>query len=157
MFSGKVLSPLRFLWKIKIPPSIKLFLLLLAHGRLLTQDQLLRRNIPCVQGCVMCAQAACETAGHLFLDCTFATRLWNVLGYPQSGADPNTSLRDRLLTLFAAANTSADKLALIATTFWGLWLERNNRVFRNQSRRLGAVHQWIICESTLFVKYSWFA
>ncbi|KAJ4769309.1 RNA-directed DNA polymerase (reverse transcriptase)-related family protein [Rhynchospora pubera] len=153
MFSGKVLSPLRFLWKIKIPPSVKLFLLLLAHGRLLTQDQLLRRNIPCTQGCVMCTQMICETAGHLFLDCTFATRLWNVLGYPESGSDPNASLQDKLLTRFAAANNSADKLALIATTFWGLWLERNNRVFRNQSRHLGAVHHWIICESTLFVKY----
>ncbi|KAJ1697224.1 hypothetical protein LUZ63_005736 [Rhynchospora breviuscula] len=154
--SGKVLSPMRFLWKLKIPPSIKFFLLLLAHGRLLTQDKLLKRNIFCNQGCVLCAHTGCETASHLFFDCAFSIQLWTAIGFPQAGTLSNTGfeLQDRLLALFATANNSARTMTLLATALWSLWLERNNRVFRNQSRRLGAIHQWIVNQATIFMKYS---
>ncbi|KAJ4813466.1 hypothetical protein LUZ62_026032 [Rhynchospora pubera] len=79
--AGKLQFPLHFIWKIKVPPSIKIFIVCLPiYGRLLTQDQLLRRNIPCTQNCVLCQQHVCETASHLFFYCSFAARLWNDLG-----------------------------------------------------------------------------
>ncbi|KAJ4798488.1 RNA-directed DNA polymerase (reverse transcriptase)-related family protein [Rhynchospora pubera] len=155
MFAGKRESPLKFVWKLKVPPSVKLFIILLAHGRLLTQDQLVRRNINCVQGCILCGQSECENGIHLFFTCTYSSCLWQALGVQISSAHLDTaiSLQDMVMALFTPAFNQRSKLVLIATTFWGLWLERNNRTFRHQRRRLGAIQDWIISESTLFMKF----
>ncbi|KAJ4811538.1 RNA-directed DNA polymerase (reverse transcriptase)-related family protein [Rhynchospora pubera] len=151
---GKVSFPLNFLWKLKMPPSSKFFLLLLAHGRILTQDQLLKRNIPCTLGCLLCNNSSCETAKHLFLECPFSTCLWQHLGFnlPPILLNPDKPLLDCLLDLFALAANQNHKKTVIATTLWGLWLERNNRTFRQESRRMGSIQHWIIAEATLFMK-----
>ncbi|KAJ3688101.1 hypothetical protein LUZ61_017265 [Rhynchospora tenuis] len=79
--AGKIRFSLNCIWKYKIPPSIKLFILLVAHDRILTQDQLTRRNIPVVQGCVLCSRPICETATHLFFNCPFSLQLWQSLSF----------------------------------------------------------------------------
>ncbi|KAJ1691982.1 hypothetical protein LUZ63_016137 [Rhynchospora breviuscula] len=153
--AGKTDSKLSFIWKIKVPPSLKLFLILLAHGRILTQDQLVKRSIHCSQGCVLCNHTECETASHLFFNCAYSDRLWQTLGVQMSATRANAAfcLQDKLLAIFKPVSLQQGKMVLIATTLWGIWLERNNRTFRQQSRRLGAIQQWIISESTLFMKY----
>ncbi|KAJ3705206.1 hypothetical protein LUZ61_008911 [Rhynchospora tenuis] len=155
ILSGKVLSPLNFIWKLQIPESIKFFLLLLAHGRLLTQYQLLKRNIPCVQGCILCGHPDRETGDHLFFDCAFSVQLWHRLGFSQASTQihSHVSLQDRLHSWFSTAANSPDKRIVLATAFWGIWLKRNNRIFRNQIRRIEAIQQWIVHEATLFMKF----
>ncbi|KAJ1690962.1 hypothetical protein LUZ63_015117 [Rhynchospora breviuscula] len=150
--AGKVRFPLTCFWKLKIPPSIRLFLILLAHGRILTQDQLLKRNIHIVQGCVLCSQPVLETATHLFFNCPFTLQLWQQLGYQNATVlhSSTDSIQAFLLHLFQ--HTSTRNLVITATTLWTVWLERNNRTFRQQSRTLDAIHNWIICESTIFLK-----
>ncbi|KAJ3691840.1 hypothetical protein LUZ61_021004 [Rhynchospora tenuis] len=153
--AGKTRFPLKFLWKLKLPPSIKFFLLLLAHGRILTQDQLLKRNIQVTQGCLLCHQITCETAAHLFFDCPFSTQLWLSLGVTAAPAlqFSDLPLIERLLILFNSVDKQSRTITIIATTLWAIWLERNNRTFRHKSRPLDAIHQWIICEATLFIKH----
>ncbi|KAJ1701600.1 hypothetical protein LUZ63_001379 [Rhynchospora breviuscula] len=152
--AGKTRFPFAGIWKIKVPPSIKLFLLLASHGRILTQDQLIKRNIPVSLGCVLCSQPVCETVAHLFLHCPFSVHLWRSLGFrvPSSPPEMNKPFLDQLLSLYNSTTHQQRRKVLMATTLWALWLERNNRTFRNESRSLDAIHQWIICESTLFWK-----
>ncbi|KAJ1687940.1 hypothetical protein LUZ63_019330 [Rhynchospora breviuscula] len=150
--SGKVMFPLKFIWKIKIPPSLKFFLLLLAHNRVLTQDQLLKRHVPVTPGCVLCLDHSCETASHLFFFCPFSKHLWLTLGFNLDTASQNFNrpIVDQILDLFTP---DLQKRVFVATTLWALWRERNNRTFRQESRRLDAVHHWIVTESTLFLNF----
>ncbi|KAJ3688916.1 hypothetical protein LUZ61_018080 [Rhynchospora tenuis] len=152
--AGKIRFPLKCIWKFKVPPSIKFFLLLLAHTRILTQDQLLKRHIYFTPGCVLCLQQNCETASHLFFLCPFSKQLWHSFGFSNTLASLSSqdSVLLSLQLLFQSAARDRLKLTLIATSLWAIWLERNNRTFRQQSRRLDAVHHWIISESTLFMK-----
>ncbi|KAJ4768098.1 RNA-directed DNA polymerase (reverse transcriptase)-related family protein [Rhynchospora pubera] len=150
--AGKTTTPFFFIWKIKVPPSLKLFLLLLANGRLLTQDQLLKRNIFCTPGCVLCTSNECETANHLFFNCDYSGTLWRSLGFQLSGVRSDASLKENFLTVFEPAFGQRRRLVLISTNLWAIWLERNNRTFRQLGRPLGPVQQWIISESTIFMK-----
>ncbi|KAJ3687601.1 hypothetical protein LUZ61_016765 [Rhynchospora tenuis] len=120
--AGKIRSSLNCIWKCKIPPSIKLFILLVAHDRILTQDQLTRRNIPVVQGCVLCSRPICETTTHLFFNCLFSLQLWQSLGFqlPADSDAVSTPISERLSSVFQAASLHNGRLALLTTTIWAL-------------------------------------
>lgn len=74
----------KFIWKLKVPPTVRLFVCLLCHGKLLTQGQLLKRKINFAPGCSLCQQMVLETATHLFCHCHFTHTMWehtaNVFG-----------------------------------------------------------------------------
>ncbi|KAJ1686434.1 hypothetical protein LUZ63_017824 [Rhynchospora breviuscula] len=133
-------------WKLKVPPTVKLFLVLLCHGRILTQEQLLRRNINVDPQCHLCGQLVLETSNHLFVHCVFSSSLWSMLQLP--GLEDLQSLFE----LLNALPTNVRNSTLIATAISGLWLERNSRIFRDQRRNMQAVHDWMVHEATLFMK-----
>ncbi|KAJ4759032.1 RNA-directed DNA polymerase (reverse transcriptase)-related family protein [Rhynchospora pubera] len=153
--AGKQSFPLTGIWKLKVTPSIRCFLILLALNRVLTQEQLQRRKISFHEECLMCNQKICETATHLFLTCPFSLAVWRKLtismGIPS--VPNNCNCLQAMLQLFKNSAPFTFKDTVIATTFWGLWLERNNRIFREEVRSLDAIHDWIIREATFFMKY----
>jgi hypothetical protein len=61
-------------WKIKIPPKIHFFLWLLFHNKLLTRDNLVKRQSVDDLTCVFCNEL--ESCQHLFFDCVVASELW---------------------------------------------------------------------------------
>jgi hypothetical protein len=68
------------LWKLKIPLKIKIFLWYLKKGVILTKDNLAKRKR---QGSVKyCFCSSDETIQHLFLDCHFASFVWNTIESP---------------------------------------------------------------------------
>ncbi|KAJ3701347.1 hypothetical protein LUZ61_005052 [Rhynchospora tenuis] len=60
------------LWKLNIPPRVKIFIWLLLQDRLLTQHNLNIQNWPTNDGCPCCPGNALETSLHLFLLCPLA-------------------------------------------------------------------------------------
>lgn len=64
-----------FLWKLKIPPRIKLFLWLAARNKLLTTDLLAKRGWHGPSIDVLCNSDA-ETLQHLFCGCPLSSSLW---------------------------------------------------------------------------------
>ncbi|KAJ1685156.1 hypothetical protein LUZ63_016546 [Rhynchospora breviuscula] len=142
--AGKSHFAFKNIWKIRVPSSVHLFLVLLAHDRILTQEQLLKRNIPFQPKCVLCGLQILENREHLFGECEFARNLWSGLHIRQASVLS-------LLQLLCTPN-SACRITL-ATAFWGLWLERNSRIFRNEHRPLDVILQWIIQQATLFTKF----
>eukprot|EP00253_Pinus_taeda_P008973 PITA_08973 len=56
-------------------PKVNFFFWTLAHNKLLTGDNLAKRNIAGPHRCVLCNNNL-ETAQHLFLECNFAKQLW---------------------------------------------------------------------------------
>jgi hypothetical protein len=66
------------IWSTDGIPKINMFCWILAHGKTLTEDNLLKRGFQGPFCCVLCANNF-ETTQHLFLDCTFSRQVWLVV------------------------------------------------------------------------------
>lgn len=64
-----------YIWSLRCPP--KVFLWLIAHGRLATTDMLIRRRINVPENCLF--YAAAETISRLLLHCDFSRSVWDFL------------------------------------------------------------------------------
>jgi hypothetical protein len=66
-----------FLWNLKIPLKIKVFLWLLYKKVILTKDNLVKRNWHGNEKCCFCNYF--ETVQHLFVECVLAKFIWRVI------------------------------------------------------------------------------
>ena len=66
-----------YMWKIKMPPRIKVFMWLALRNSILTKDNLLRRGWKGDDRCPFCGRK--ENINHLFLSFSVARLLWNIL------------------------------------------------------------------------------
>ncbi len=125
------------LWRIKIPPRIKIFLWLAAMNKVLTHELLAKRGW---HGPSICALCCCDTEGlvHLFFLCPYARSVWSwVLQGDQlilsallnNSEDLTNRWRKTRMHLRGRALEAFD--IILATTCWEIWLERNRRVFDN--------------------------
>jgi hypothetical protein len=65
-------------WKLKVPQKIHFFLWLLFHNKLLSRDNLVKRQNVDDLTCVFCNEV--ESYQHLFFDCVVASKLWKEIG-----------------------------------------------------------------------------
>jgi hypothetical protein len=70
LMNGHTIFLRKYLWKLKIPLKIKIFMWFLSNKVLLTEDNLAKRKWNRCQKCCFCDSA--ETVNHLFIDCPFA-------------------------------------------------------------------------------------
>ena len=78
-----------YLWKLKIPLKIKVFMWFLNNKVLLTKDNLAKRRW---QGCTKCSFGGSEeTVEHLFISCPFAKIIWTVV-YSTYNITPPTNI-----------------------------------------------------------------
>ncbi|XP_004309882.1 PREDICTED: putative ribonuclease H protein At1g65750-like [Fragaria vesca subsp. vesca] len=73
--------PWDFIWKLQVPPKVKIFLWTLIHDRLLTNKARVRRGLAIDALCPRC-NFPLESLDHLFKDCTISTRIWSALHSP---------------------------------------------------------------------------
>ncbi|KAJ3705118.1 hypothetical protein LUZ61_008823 [Rhynchospora tenuis] len=121
-----------WLWKMKVPPKVKIFLWILLLDRVLTQQNLLIRNWPTIPACQCCDNTTLETSYHLFVSCDYARQIWTLLQVRFSlpfltfSADLNGFwLQNR-----AYIGQFWDIIWAAAT--WAIWKERNRRIFANK-------------------------
>ena len=69
--------PSKYIWKIKVPLKIKIFMWLLHRQVILTKDNLAKRNWNGNQGCCFCDHK--ESLQHLFFECQFAKTVWRIV------------------------------------------------------------------------------
>src|SRR4051812_17028639 len=69
----------KYLWKLKIPLKIKVFMWFLNSKLLLTKDNLVKRNWNGCQKC--CVYDSLETIQHFFISCPFAKILWRMIHF----------------------------------------------------------------------------
>lgn len=81
----------RVLWDLKLPLKIKIFMLYLKKGVILTKDNLARRNWNGNKNCCFCSNN--ETIQHLFFACHFARFLWRPF-HIAFDLDPPKSIND---------------------------------------------------------------
>jgi hypothetical protein len=99
-----------YLWKIKIPLKIKVFLWLLYREVILTKDNLVKRNWHVNEMCSFCSNV--EIIQHLFFDCALAKFIWRVV-YLVSGLAPPNNIRHMFKVWVHSMNSSVRQIFLI--------------------------------------------
>jgi hypothetical protein len=64
-------------WQLHVPPRVHIFLWLLAHNKLMTRDNLEKRNLDKPEDCVFCCEL--ESINHLFFYCIVARQIWPII------------------------------------------------------------------------------
>ncbi|CAL1414649.1 unnamed protein product [Linum trigynum] len=123
--------PYKLIWQAWIPSKICTFLWIVHQRKILTHDSLKKRGWSFPSRCVMCA-ASEEDANHLFLHCSFAVRVWNIIGAFVHSARGTGSIT-QVINNWPRGKPANPKewctSTLLHALCWSLWKERNRRIF----------------------------
>lgn len=120
------------------------------HRKILTADKLQLRGWDNSEICPLCGIEP-ETANHLLMDCAFARQVWSSMWNKLGLHMPSPSLfPGRLLDWWEACRKELVKEqrrnfdGLFIYTAWGIWLQRNGRIFNDIYNSVAQVVNFII-------------
>ncbi|XP_066166986.1 uncharacterized protein [Oryza sativa Japonica Group] len=118
----------KFIWKLKIPLKIKIFIWYLLKGVVLTKDNLARLNWNGCLRCCFCMKN--ESIQHLFMDCHYAKFIWRAVQF-SFGLYLPRSISHMFNGWLQGVDKEKSKLIVVGASalYWALWLCRNDRVF----------------------------
>jgi hypothetical protein len=108
------------LWDLKIPPRVHIFLWLLSKNKILTRDNLAKRQKLEVETCLFCNDK--ETVQHLFFDCVVAQLLWDFIS---QALNLNLKTFDDIGSKWLSNKNFAAVNIISSATLWCLWKLRN--------------------------------
>jgi hypothetical protein len=76
----------KYIWRLKVPLKIRIFMWFLNKKVLLTKDNLTKRNWTGSKKCAFCT--ADESIEHLFIKCPFARLIWRVVHFTFNVSPP---------------------------------------------------------------------
>jgi hypothetical protein len=117
-----------FLWKLKLPLNIKIFLWYLGRGLILTKDNLAKRRWQGSLKCSFCNQ----NIQHPFFDCCIAKTIWRII-YFTLKIDPPVNINHIIEDWESNKCCMHKKLLLsgVAALFLLIWLCHNDVVFNH--------------------------
>ncbi|CAJ2672661.1 unnamed protein product [Trifolium pratense] len=124
------------IWHPQVPLKVSIFAWRLLRDRLPTRANLVNRGVlsssadTCVFGC-----GVAESAHHLFLSCSFAGSLWDLVReWVDISPVVSTTLRDHFAQFTASAGVSRARRSFMQLLWlvcaWVIWTERNHRLFK---------------------------
>ena len=124
--------PQKYLWKIKVPAKLKVFLWLVNKKSNLTRDVLLKKGWKGGKGCVLCGKD--ESIDHLFFSCSAASLLWSLVRCVCGFKTVPSNVKDCFGEWIRKFNKDDKKLVLvgISALLWAIWKSRNAIVFENK-------------------------
>ncbi|CAO2206826.1 unnamed protein product [Urochloa humidicola] len=126
------------IWSAKTEGKHRFFAWLLIQRKLLTADNLMKRNWPCSPVCALCDQTL-EDADHLCLHCVYAQEVWMLVAHWTDGLVqiPYLTVGMECWWNYSLTglpkNIKRDKASIMIYTTWNLWKERNRRIFQGCS------------------------
>ena len=126
--------PWKSVWKPRVPSKVNFFIWTASLGKVLTIDNLRKRQLVIMDWCCMCKEAG-ESIDHLFLHCHTARELW-ALAFSMFGV--TWVLPRHVVDLMACWNGCTRRCK--SATIWGMiphclmwviWRERNARTFED--------------------------
>lgn len=133
------------IWKAKAESKCRFFAWTLMHKKILTANNLIKRNWPNDPICKLCGVEP-ETPTHLCKDCHFSKQVWSLLKswFGLSAIDVvggNGSIhgywRRCRMQVHKPQRRSFDGIMIYF--WWNVWKERNRRTFQNKSLQPTAV------------------
>jgi len=145
--------PWKSIWRVKALKRVAFFVWTAVLGKILTHDNLRRRGIVVVEWCVMCKKHG-ESVDHLLLHCDVAWIVWSSF-YRLFGVEwvMPSSVVDLLSawgTLLVRGPVHRIWKQVHLCVLWGLWRERNSRLFDDVEVQVGA-----LCRNVLNMLYIW--
>uniref|UniRef100_A0A803PZR8 Reverse transcriptase zinc-binding domain-containing protein n=1 Tax=Cannabis sativa TaxID=3483 RepID=A0A803PZR8_CANSA len=128
------------LWKSTAMSRVKIFIWLVAHGKVNVHDVLQRRRpfILISPGwCVSCKSSG-EEVEHLFLHCKFSSKLWSMLleEFGLIWALPRSVPQMLVSKIKGSKRQDILWKTAVLATIWAIWLERNTRIFEDVENSL---------------------
>ena len=130
-------------------PKAYIIMWLMMNQKLSTVDRLVRWGLEVDKTCVLCKKAD-ETNEHLFLQCQFARKLWESLMrmLKHRGSVPMAwDQFQQWCVQHGKGKRSAAQMfkTVITEGIYGLWIERNNRIFEKKSSKEESIAKEIAC------------
>jgi hypothetical protein len=112
-------------WRIKVQPRVHVFLWLLANNKLLTRDNLSKRQQVSDASCLFCCDD--ESIAHLFFECVVAREMWKQISM-LTGIKLQVNLLS-ISSLWICEKTNQVPNIVHAAALWSLWKFRNDLCF----------------------------
>jgi mannosylglycoprotein endo-beta-mannosidase len=117
------------IWTLVVPPRVHIFLWLFANNKLMTRDNMLKRNLGKPTDCIFCSEE--ESVDHLFFSCIVATKIWELVS---EFFGISIGLDYLSVARFWIANKKHMALNTIcAATLWSIWKSRNALIFDSKT------------------------
>ena len=118
----------KYIWKMKVPLKIKIFMWFLYQKVILTKDNLAKRNWNGSKKCCFCDQD--ETIQHLFFTCPFAKMIWRIV-HMALNISPPTSINNMFgnWLLGVPRNEKVQIRVGVCALLWAIWNIRNDYIF----------------------------
>ena len=142
LINDGVRFPHKFLWKIKVPAKIKMFLWLFTRRSILIKDNLIKKGLKGGKECVYCWQE--QNINHLFFECSAARLVWGLIKCALDLRTTPINLNDYLGRWLKTFKKPEKKLVLLGSPaiFRALWKYKNDIIFR--SRKIYDLERYII-------------
>ncbi|XVE70735.1 hypothetical protein DITRI_Ditri10aG0094800 [Diplodiscus trichospermus] len=122
------------IWDLKVPPKVKVFLWRAGRNVLPNRVNLQAKVVPVPLSCVVC-NGEIENSWHTFVNRPFARQCWRLSRLSHivnTAADNSDGFVDWLFKVLHAVKDR--ELCSFAMTLWGIWRERNERLWNNKMR-----------------------
>jgi hypothetical protein len=143
----------KYIWKIKVPLKIRIFLWFLHKKVILTKDNLKKRNWQGCSKCCFCDHD--ETIQHLFFACPFAKILWRIIYLTFNIPAPMNvnNLFDNWLNGVSKKDKGYIRVGVCAL-LWVIWNVRNDFVFNKKKFPIFSVGHTYGCPLNPYVVLS---
>jgi len=113
------------IWKLEVPPKVRVFWWRVLLEFLPTKQILFRRHIEPEAFCEVCGEPE-ESIRHVLLDCTVARQFWQYTRWATGVKLPSLNAETWAADLMSQLCPRRDR-ALIMIGMWALWMLRNRR------------------------------
>ena len=137
--------PWKSIWRTKAPPRVALFVWSAALGKILTVDNLSKKNMVLVNICGMCKKDE-ESIDYLLLHCESAQFLWDAFfsGFGLAWVMPR-GVADLLHCWWSGGRSRSAMVwkMIPLCIMWCLWSKRNGRFFEDSRKKPGGTHSFL--------------
>jgi len=124
-FRGVVPMYVSSIWKLSVPPRVNFFLWLVSNNKVLTRDNLAKRQEVSDPTCLMCNER--EFVTHLFFDCCVASLVWSIIS-DLLGLNIG-EIFESMARLWLANKNHELNNVLSSAVIWSIWKLRNELCF----------------------------
>ncbi|KAL3812349.1 hypothetical protein ACJIZ3_013617 [Penstemon smallii] len=119
-----------WIWKLHVPPKVKLFVWSCCSKALPVRQLLLKRKVPTENTCPRCGLEI-ETVLHCLLYCTYARQVWALSNSPFAHYYLETE-DTKAWFRFLCLKSDAKELGFAVILTWWLWFSRNKWVWESE-------------------------